>query len=313
LDTEKFWRPMAATVAILAFTSILVSAGHSNLSYNVSTKEDNNTSSYVSPEESRETQIMKAVSNICHDDELKSKKAWEKYIADNPIPKDFRLNSDTSKESTEESTEESVEDSSETSLNEESSEEPLEDSSEESLEELSEETSEESWCETSGALERTSYEQFMFEAVLYSECGAQGTSDTIIRANAWIARNKIEQSISSGSSDPFREALNKYHYQCVYDDELGWRVICPEGQVDQDLIDSNPDIHRIAEEVLNSTSDVSPIYDWDCTVCFDYFGFSDGDSFAAECGINQYVVIENGLYFPSSEWTERLTWYMENG
>lgn len=161
-------------------------------------------------------------------------------------------------------------------------------------------------------LSRTDYQQFMFEAVMYCEGGAQGTSRDIQVANAWLARNKIEQAIEKGSDDPFFDALNPNHYQGVFYDEYdGWRVICPEGTVTQELIDSNPSIHEVCEKVLNGEIS-SPIYNWDCTQCFDYFGFDDGVAFAEEVGITQYIIIENGIYFPSSEWTDKLTWYCMN-
>ena len=163
-----------------------------------------------------------------------------------------------------------------------------------------------------GYLPRTEEQQFMFEAAMYCEGGAIGTSREIQIANAWLARNKIEQEIENGSADPFRDALNPNHYQGVYDDEFGWRAVSQkEGVITQELIDSNPAIHEISELVLNGEI-ASPIYDWDCTQCFDYFGFDDGVAFAEDVGIDEYIIIENGIYFPASEWTERLTWYCLN-
>ena len=152
---------------------------------------------------------------------------------------------------------------------------------------------------------------FKFEATMTVECGAQGTSREVIIADCWIARNHIEQEIEAGSDDPFRSALNPNHFQPVFDDEFGWRVMHYDEAVTQELIDENPDIHEIAVAVLNGEIP-SPIYDWGCCLPYDYFGFDDAVSFAEAAGIEHYIIIENGVFFPASDWTEMCTWFCQN-
>ncbi len=152
---------------------------------------------------------------------------------------------------------------------------------------------------------------FKFEATMTVECGAQGTSREVIIADAWIMRNHIQEEIENGSEDPFRSALNPDHFQPVFDDEYGWRVMHYDEPVTQSLIDENSDIHEIAVAVLNGEIP-SPIGDWGCCLPYDYFGFEDGYSFAQAAGIEHYIIIENGVFFPASDWTDMCTWFCQN-
>ena len=208
-------------------------------------------------------------------------KAWYKYTKEHPIPEDFMASEDGE-------TEEVIV---------------------ETLDESSESSDEDSY-DYDAELHYSEHDLFMFEAVMYCECGAQGTSYPVQVANAWIARNKIEQEIENGSTDPFRDALNANHYQGVKDDDLGWRAVSiEEGVITQELIDSNPSIHEICVGVLNGYIE-SPIYDWDCCICTKTYDFDEVVDIANSLGLSNYFVIENGIFFPSSEWTEEVTQFL---
>lgn len=213
-----------------------------------------------------------------------------------------------------EESEEISEASSENNIIEESEEVP-ETSSEDSItKESTEVTFEDSeeYESYDGSIPYTAQDLFILEATMYCECGAQGTSYQVQVANAWIARNKIEQEMANGSSNPFRTALNHNHYQGVYDDEFGWRVISQqEGVISQELIDTNPAIHEICIGVLDGEIP-SPIYDWDCCICCKTYEFSEVVEIAESLGLVNFFVIENGIFFPSSEWTEECTQYLLN-
>lgn len=159
----------------------------------------------------------------------------------------------------------------------------------------------------------TEEDLFKFEATMYSECGAQGTSRDVIIANCWIARNKIEQEIEKKSTDPFRTALNANHYQGVYDDPYnGWRAIShEEGVITQELINSNPSIHEICSGVLNGKFE-SPIYNYDCCLCCKTYEFDAVVSTAESLELKNFIVIENGFFFHHSEWNELCNLYCTN-
>lgn len=218
--------------------------------------------------------------------------AWYEYTREHPIPEAFMV--------------------SEEEINTETEDSEVSDDSDEPSESLDgDEDSYDYDYDEYQVISYSEHDLFMFEAAMYCECGAQGTSYPVQVANAWIARNKIEQEMAQGSSDPFRDALNPNHYQGVYDDPYnGWRAISPEeGVITQELIDSNPSIHELSLGVLSGEIP-SPIYDWDCCICTKTYNFDEVVDIANSLGLSNYFVIENGIFFPSSEWTEEVTQFL---
>lgn len=175
------------------------------------------------------------------------------------------------------------------------------------------EDGESNYDEYCSSITYSDWDLFMFEATMYSECGAQSTSRDVIVANCWIARNKIEQEIEQGSSDPFRAALNANHYQGVYDDPYyGWRAISrEEGVITQELINSNPSIHEICSGVLSGEIE-SPIYNYDCCLCCKSYVFDVVVATAESLGLSNFIVVENGFFFHHSDWTEMCNQYCAN-
>ena len=56
----------------------------------------------------------------------------------------------------------------------------------------------------------------------------------------------------------------------------------------------------------------SPIADYTCGLPYDVWGYESGYQFAADYGIVECSVVDNGCYFPAECWTEALTELLMN-
>ena len=215
----------------------------------------------------------------------KADEAFANAIREHPVTKAF-MGPEASEE--EVSEEEISEDE---SSEEEASEEEIseEEASEEEISE--EETSDEEplydEVASTAALSLTAEEEDFVLRVFYAETGDYN-SDKFLKANAWLLRNGIEKY-------GFWEALTPKHYQVIGYDGI---VRGAEGIVTSEMAHENDRITSIFYGVMSGEIE-SPIADYTCGLPYDVW-YESGDEFAAQYGIEEYVIFDNGIYYPDN-------------
>lgn len=189
----------------------------------------------------------------------------------------------------------------------------LEDGAEDASEDASEESSNVTQTvEDDGMDWSLQYGEDEFEGLLflaYSEVGGQDVQEDHELICAVV--HSILNSCKAREISPLEEA---FRTQGAYAnaDSCNQQIYCGEGLVTRDLI--SPEFESICWDCWTGAID-SPIGDYYCFMSPELMGYESCPIswFAEDFGIEDYIQIGNGIFFPEECYTAKLQEYIENG